>query len=330
MGHFISHMQVTHRLIPRTLQIAAPQRLCTHKRFRHSSPSEISVPFENPQWSKSAPEGFQYAWLKEADTVTLIPKGWHTSCETEGDSIRYIITKENPEKNQNTYQTGFTFSQWKVNDLPTDAVMDQVDAHNLGIMPSMFLSQLLPALTSSPDAQSQNRKIDAIRAQHSSPYILSFLKDLNVHIVDYKMHEIPDILRRKTIEFVKFAPNSPVQRTASTPQSNLDGIPGRTKISFSHSKQLEEGATKEIDETLLSGEPKEDTYVLSHSISMPSKKSVMSLVLECPLKNYSETKPVFDTVMDHSVLSCHSDHNRVLFSDVLLQKQALDVDTDKE
>merc|ERR1712232_1219518 len=121
------------------------------------------------------------------------------------------------------------------------------------------------------------------------------------------------------------------QKDTSSQQLNLKGLPGRTKISFSHSKKQEEGSPKEIEEaTLLNDEPKEDTYVLSHSISMPSRKSVMSLVLECPLKNYSETKPVFDTVMNHSVLSCHSDQSRVLFSDVLLQKQALDTDTDKE
>merc|ERR1712137_324987 len=146
-------------------------------------------------------------------------------------------------------------------------------------------------------------------------------------------HEIPNILRRKTIEFVKFAPNSPgAQKETQPPQLSLKALPGRTKISFSHGQNQEENENpKEIaEEALMIGEPKEDTYVLSHSISLPSRKSVISLVLECPLKNYSETKPVFDTVMNHSVLSCHSDHSRVLFSDVLLQKQALDVDTDKE
>ena len=282
------------RLSERSIKLAC-------KRF-NSSGGAISVPFENPDWSKSAPAGYQYAWLKEADTVTLVPEGWHTSCEREGDSIRYIVSKENPEENQNSFQTGFTVSQWKVGGLPVDAVMDQVSNHNLGLIPSLLLSQLLPGVK---EGASPQERMNAIRAQNQSTYLLSFLKDLNIHVVDYKTHNLPNVLHRKSIEFVQYAPSQP--ESASSPASK----------EVIEAPEHPEGALEEEKEVL------DDTYVLSHTIALPARNSVMSLVLECPLEHYQATKPVFDVVMDHSVLSCHSETSRVLFSDVLLNKGRL-------
>eukprot|EP00339_Tiarina_fusa_P006881 CAMPEP_0117041580 /NCGR_PEP_ID=MMETSP0472-20121206/29022_1 /TAXON_ID=693140 ORGANISM="Tiarina fusus, Strain LIS" /NCGR_SAMPLE_ID=MMETSP0472 /ASSEMBLY_ACC=CAM_ASM_000603 /LENGTH=276 /DNA_ID=CAMNT_0004752615 /DNA_START=10 /DNA_END=840 /DNA_ORIENTATION=+ len=245
----------------------------------------VTAPFLDSAWSKAAPTGFQYAWLPEADTVTLVPQNWFTACEAQEGKIRYIVSKEDALTNKQ-YKTGYSVTQWQCDEIPADIVMDQISNQHLGVLPSMYMSQILSDSTLSIEQQFQqeiiaqfSQKQNKIPSHHTS--ILSYLKDLNIHLIDHKTHELPNILKRKTIEFVKLQPE------------------------------------EKKGDLLKEKEP--DTYVLSHVFAFPLQNVVLSFLFECPISMYNEYKPVMDTVLDYSVLGCHSEKNRILFSTILAQ-----------
>jgi len=264
--------------LARYLQTRTPQRRILT--------GEVSAPFLHSEWKKDSPSGFEYAWLPEADTVTLVPNGWHTACEADEGSVRYIITKEDALANKQ-FNTGFVVSKWQCNEIPAEIVMDQVSTQHLGVIPSLYLSQFFQSLemaTSKDQRNSQfiqNYMIPSRQREaelNNTTYILNYLRDLNIHVIDYKTHNLPDIMQRKSIEFIKL---QPTEQTVATEIS-----------------------------------PTEDTYVLSHVFALPVQNVVLSFLFECPVSQYAQNKPLISTILDYSVLGCHSKQNRVLFSDV--------------
>ena len=166
---------------------------------------------------KTTPDGFNCTYLPKIDAVTLLPSEWHTACEENGESVRYIVSKENAMLTK-SYKTGFSISQWLCNEISADLVMEQVATQHFGVIPSMYISQLVGDGYVSPLEQALRNEFQSSlpkQQPHHSITVLSYLKDLNIHVLDYKVNNLPDVLHCKTVEFIK------LQRSKELPSDDI-------------------------------------------------------------------------------------------------------------